>query len=922
MDKKQSKKLFLCVSEVFIQNLQGTMSSDIEINENSFAEGNHEIERKEKENDENLINNNDNEEISRKTKKVLFHSLNKVISDECNSSYHQSLPLEGTSIFVDVRAENENRSKAISKEVEKLGGIVVPKINSTTTHVVFKNGRNGTVSQLKKYPHLCIVSVLWVDACKTTASRVDENSFIINLSDCTKENIIPTARAKRVKSLQPKTLEEDINNSAKKAERRRKLLRNKGKATGDTPPDQIICMDNSLEYIKSSDFHRLVATPRVIPDTPWILRYINTPEQKDQGNSFNDPSDKSFDTDNKRNDRVVIKNLIRTRDNENDSPLLRKSFHPTRLSIEFSNVESPEFISPTQKVDIRNELDLNSGYVFENSDISIESGKSDNQENDHQSNPTNNDSNLILERIYSPLLIDASNVELNMTPDLTKSKECFIVVDNAPISDNENAEEVSKSNNESVREKQYESMDLSKSTQRWKKKKVLFTQTAPFADSPLGDGLDILPRDIGTYRKMNTNGKQFDQYNMIHNVNTSRIIPKVKEPTVQSKQNDNQDSNALVLEMHKLNVNKCMKRGKKGFLDKQCTKSLRRSSGIDFKTEKIRKEVTGEIKNNSNKLTETKESKFQKILNSKNKHNEPIFSDSSSDTESIASDCSFIHDENKGLIVCLQEEYRKTKLVSEDSADVKQPSVDCTSKILDVQSVQKTNSSNINIVNKPKRRTLKTNKLKDRRSSKPLTKKNTSLVSTSLHFSEQTFLKHVLKELGGFKFRTNVANDTTHVVAGSGRRTLNILHAVVNGCWILSPKWISDSAESGKWLKETIYEMVEEFPMSKINRISEQNGHSILRNLFLSSPPLYIADGTSPPSDELVKLVSLCGGQITNSIRKAEISVGCVRTQRHKKLCTVTEKWILDSIWEGKVLPTKSYELCVDENFRVKSPDF
>ena len=86
-----------------------------------------------------------------------------------------SKPLEGTLIFVDVRAENENRSKAISQELGKLGAEIGGKISNQVTHVVYEDGRQSTLTQMKKYPHIHFVSVLGVDSCKTTKCKVNES---------------------------------------------------------------------------------------------------------------------------------------------------------------------------------------------------------------------------------------------------------------------------------------------------------------------------------------------------------------------------------------------------------------------------------------------------------------------------------------------------------------------------------------------------------------------------------------------------------------------------------------------------------------------------------------------------------------------------------------------------------------------------
>lgn len=57
---------------------------------------------------------------------------------------------------------------------------------------------------------------------------------------------------------------------------------------------------------------------------------------------------------------------------------------------------------------------------------------------------------------------------------------------------------------------------------------------------------------------------------------------------------------------------------------------------------------------------------------------------------------------------------------------------------------------------------------------------------------QQTVLQ-VVKTLGGFSVVDTVCESTTHVVAGSPRRTLNVLLGIARGCWILSYEWVSSS---------------------------------------------------------------------------------------------------------------------------------
>ena len=58
-------------------------------------------------------------------------------------------------------------------------------------------------------------------------------------------------------------------------------------------------------------------------------------------------------------------------------------------------------------------------------------------------------------------------------------------------------------------------------------------------------------------------------------------------------------------------------------------------------------------------------------------------------------------------------------------------------------------------------------------------------------FSEQDVMRSVVGKLGGYKVVAHVGSTTSHVVCGDNRRTLNVLHAIARGCWLLSKEWVS-----------------------------------------------------------------------------------------------------------------------------------
>ncbi|XP_063772750.1 microcephalin isoform X2 [Pseudophryne corroboree] len=87
-----------------------------------------------------------------------------------------------------------------------------------------------------------------------------------------------------------------------------------------------------------------------------------------------------------------------------------------------------------------------------------------------------------------------------------------------------------------------------------------------------------------------------------------------------------------------------------------------------------------------------------------------------------------------------------------------------------------------------------------------------SLVMTSMSTEAQNAVIQVVKKFGGFVFSDCVCESTTHVIAGSPRRTLNIILGIARGCWIISYDWVLWSLECGHWIPEEPYELSDHFP--------------------------------------------------------------------------------------------------------------
>lgn len=186
-------------------------------------------------------------------------------------------------------------------------------------------------------------------------------------------------------------------------------------------------------------------------------------------------------------------------------------------------------------------------------------------------------------------------------------------------------------------------------------------------------------------------------------------------------------------------------------------------------------------------------------------------------------------------------------------------------------------------------------------------RKSHGLAMTSMHFGDQELVEFAVKELGLFSIQENVSALTSHVIAGNGRRTLNVLKAISRGCWILSLEWITKSLETGYWVDEESYELSDDFPSAQLSRLERTTeGDSYQSSLLASVAAIYVGSGTSPSSDEIVNLILMSGGHVSATFRNASICIGQV--SKKTESIHVSEKWLLDCITSQSVLPFEKYQ--------------
>lgn len=203
--------------------------------------------------------------------------------------------------------------------------------------------------------------------------------------------------------------------------------------------------------------------------------------------------------------------------------------------------------------------------------------------------------------------------------------------------------------------------------------------------------------------------------------------------------------------------------------------------------------------------------------------------------------------------------------------------------------------------------TQATTSTKGRRARAPLP----SIVCTSCHRDDSALVRDLAKKLGAFTVSSSVTASTTHVISGEGKRTLNLLKGLMQGCWLLTKEWAYSSLEEGRWAPEEPFEMVNFSPAVRNMRQDRiAAGGSFKSELFKDVGTVYVSRECRAPRDELMQLVTSGGGTVGNTARVASVVVGEFREgdQEGSTDC-VTEKWILDSVQFHVVMPFSDYPL-------------
>ena len=133
--------------------------------------------------------------------------------------------LDGVKVFVDFRGTkgHDNLSDVIAKKAKDLGASSASKLvpGAGVTHVIFKDGTLTNYNRAKKMG-VPIVGSTWLDSCEKEGRRVAEAEHpSVSRDKYESPGLFPKLR--KMKSMQPKTLEEDFAAATKSRERKNKV---------------------------------------------------------------------------------------------------------------------------------------------------------------------------------------------------------------------------------------------------------------------------------------------------------------------------------------------------------------------------------------------------------------------------------------------------------------------------------------------------------------------------------------------------------------------------------------------------------------------------------------------------------------------------------------------------------------------------
>ncbi|XP_037841282.1 microcephalin isoform X3 [Chlorocebus sabaeus] len=118
------------------------------------------------------------------------------------------------------------------------------------------------------------------------------------------------------------------------------------------------------------------------------------------------------------------------------------------------------------------------------------------------------------------------------------------------------------------------------------------------------------------------------------------------------------------------------------------------------------------------------------------------------------------------------------------------------------------------------------------------------------------------------------------------------------------------SLELGHWISEEPFELSNHFPAAPLcRRECHLSAGPYRGTLFADQPVMFVSPASSPPVAKLCELVHLCGGRVSQVPRQASIVIGPYSGKKKATVKYLSEKWVLDSITQHKVCASEKYLL-------------
>ncbi|XP_013923379.1 PREDICTED: microcephalin [Thamnophis sirtalis] len=758
--------------------------------------------------------------------------------------------LSGVIAYVEVwsSSRTENYSKAFTQQLLDMGAKISKTLNKQVTHVIFKDGFLSTWNRAQK-AGIKLVSVLWVEKCREVGMHIDESLYPAINTDQGLPQLIKKHKCMQPKDLFGKTPEKD-RRLQKRMETMVKELEMQRAATKTDIPVLLFEDDGSLVYSPASKIkYQCSVMERRIKDMKEKRENVSPTASQLSQMSDADPAVVS-----------TTSTSTLTSELENNHPS-NSSFANLVGSPETKNLgkKSINYLSNTENV-----MDVSRAELYISSDSPSDSQhtglKRLSGKDLHKNSILPNDKGC-------DFLVKKSIIDMPSTPECKDGIDWFLAIADNPLPQVKNVDhtvsvenlvhcEFTENINSNRSENDFSSLNLidipvtTKDSSLCKQRKYRRNSSLRLKSSishdkePQNDFLVALLTPIKSAKDQDPSFE--DCFSSSNFTNKIRLLP-----CQQKLQNDKE-------------IKYNSPRSK---LEGMC----QNSSPVTTSHNRKRRRVT-EITEDA--VSEPKLSTFLQ----RRKTGVNCTSNTENGNTVETSDC------------FLNSNIREQITTSSTADNARFSTTDAKNTTCEPLGSH---------VNEPDRKLKMT-----RRIEKPLR----TLVMTSMTPEMQKITLQVLKKLGGFLTSNEVCKNTSHVIAGSPRRTLNILMGIARGCWIVCYDWVLWSLEYGYWISEEPFELSVDFPAAPISRFQ----HNILKEkvhqkLFANQPVMFISHTSQPPYQKLCELVQLCGGKVCKTLRQAKICIGQCKVGKHLDMQCLSEKWIIDSITQYRICPLENY---------------